>query len=441
MNIFIHKEEAFRRFENKTLLVGFSGGADSTAALLMTLHFARKFNIRTVAVHFNHHLRGDESDGDETSARNLAERLNCEFIKVDLAFETSSNVEANAREARIESWKKLAAEYNAAAVVTGHHADDRLENLLLRLGRGSNATGLTSMRSMSRIGNVVFVRPLLDLHKEDIVSWLNDKGIPFRTDSSNLDSTYLRNKLRNEIIPLLREALPGSGAEISISRLEEDARFIESETSRRYKEGDTSNPDFWKSLPSPIMGRALRMFIRHETGCDRPISSGIWEEFSRFIAEDTPGTRRLSLGEGVVAVVSGGKFSIEAPDPESVTWNWRADGKTNWGGWKLSAKIVDEIPKEPKDRHAYFDADALPPAITIGTPVDGDTMIPFGSAKQKALRKLRIDRKVPAYPAMPVLRTEQGIIWAPGIRHGALFAVTKETRNIVRLSCRKKKKD
>ena len=144
----------------KTFLVGFSGGADSTAALLM-LHERMKNGNRLVAVHFNHHLRGAESDSEAVNARNFAKLRNIEFRLIDLDIAPGSNLEARARQARLEAWKKLVAEYENAIVVTGHHQDDCIENMFLRMGRGSNVSGLTGLQITSEVEGVKFFRPLI----------------------------------------------------------------------------------------------------------------------------------------------------------------------------------------------------------------------------------------------------------------------------------------
>ena len=153
--------------EKKTLLVGFSGGADSTAALLL-LHERMEQGNRLVAVHFNHHLRGAESDLEAENAARFAFERNIEFRLIDLNIAPGGNLEARARQARLEAWKKLVSEYDNPIVVTGHHQDDCIENMFLRMGRGSNVSGLTGLQMTSEVEGVKFYRPLINYSREDI---------------------------------------------------------------------------------------------------------------------------------------------------------------------------------------------------------------------------------------------------------------------------------
>ena len=143
-------EQLFARFSGCRLFCGFSGGADSTAALLLARKYQEKFRYEPIAVHFNHHLRGEESDREAEAAELFAKKYEIPFLCIDLHLPLDENLESAARNARLEEWKKLTSPQKSA-VVLGHHADDRRENLLIRLCRGSNSWGLSSMRSISEV--------------------------------------------------------------------------------------------------------------------------------------------------------------------------------------------------------------------------------------------------------------------------------------------------
>ncbi len=158
-------EKLFSPFAHGTLLVGFSGGADSTAALLTVLEWrSRHPECRVEAVHFDHHLRGDESAHEAQAAQNFAAERNVPFRKIDLRIaDAGEGIEAAARAARLAEWKRLCAGRDDVAVVQGHHADDRIENLLMRLFRGGNTTSLVSPRPRAEVEGVTFLRPLAEL--------------------------------------------------------------------------------------------------------------------------------------------------------------------------------------------------------------------------------------------------------------------------------------
>ena len=152
------------------LFVGFSGGADSTAALLLTRELRDELDLRLTAVHFNHHLRGAESDAEALAAKQFSAQLNVDFLLIDLDVTPlpGEGVEAAARRLRLCHWQRLVSPLPHAAVVLGHHAGDAAENLLIRIFRGSNASALAGMSPRSELGGVTILRPLLDLSRPEI---------------------------------------------------------------------------------------------------------------------------------------------------------------------------------------------------------------------------------------------------------------------------------
>ena len=197
----------FTSWRGGHLWVGFSGGADSTAALLVTLEFSREFDFAVTAVHFNHHLRGAESDADALFCRDFADARGCELKIIDLDLENcSGGLEECARAARLAHWRKLAGGHPDNAVVLGHHADDRIENFFLRTLRGANLSGLL-MAPLCQVADVQIIRPLLAFSRQEIESFLRRNGVTqWRVDSTNKESCCARNKLRLDILPALYEA-------------------------------------------------------------------------------------------------------------------------------------------------------------------------------------------------------------------------------------------
>ena len=158
-------EKLFSPFERGTLLVGFSGGADSTAALLTVLDWrSRHAGCRVEAIHFDHHLRGAESAREAAAAQRFAEAYGVPFRRIDLRVaDAGEGIEAAARAARLAEWQRLCVGRKDIAVVQGHHVDDRIENLMMRLFRGGNTTSLTSPRPRAVVDGVTFLRPLAEL--------------------------------------------------------------------------------------------------------------------------------------------------------------------------------------------------------------------------------------------------------------------------------------
>ena len=187
-------------------VVAVSGGADSVA-LLAALRPAG----RLVVAHLNHMLRGEESDADERFVRDLAQGwgLPCRVERIDTLSEAKGgNLEAVARTARYRWFAEVAANAGAGWIATGHHADDQAETVLHRLIRGTGLQGLRGIAPLRRDGAAPVVRPLLAIPRADLAAYLAEIGQPYRTDASNADPRFTRNRIRHELLPLLRTFHP-----------------------------------------------------------------------------------------------------------------------------------------------------------------------------------------------------------------------------------------
>ncbi len=197
------------------VVAGVSGGADSTALLLAL----KSAGVDVVAIHCNFHLRGEESMRDQRAVEELCRKCDVALRIVDFDVEgyrgskKGVSVEMACRELRYERFYEIMEEVSADRIAIAHNSDDNVETLLMNLLRGSGVTGLRAM--LPDTG--VLVRPLLDISREEIEKYLQEKGEKFVVDSSNLMSDYRRNFLRNEVIPLLERRWKGVRKTISTS--------------------------------------------------------------------------------------------------------------------------------------------------------------------------------------------------------------------------------
>ena len=409
-----------------TLWVGFSGGADSTAALLLTCDAAAKLDASVVAVHFNHHLRGAASDAEAEAAARFARERGIEFRLVDLHPAPGSGVEAKARAMRLAVWRTLAGNRPDAAVVLGHHRDDRIENLLLRLTRGANASGLTGLRADTVVDGVRFLRPLLRYGRAEVEAFLRERGVSaWAEDASNLDpDAAFRNSLRNRVLPELYAGHPGSreGIAAALDALEEEADYLEAEAARRMAEGDPAEVGFWQTLPPALTGRCLRLFLSELLGADvTPNRAGILR-WRRMAAAGSDAI--VPLAGGVKLRLAAGRVDLDRDPPPDTVWRWREQPELRWGGWILSAGEYAGSPEELGEDAAGFDPGALPETLTVGVPREGEKMTVFGSKRRVKIKTLRIDRKVPPFPHPPVVRSPDGeALWMPRVRRSDLALV------------------
>jgi len=200
-----HINRNFSILKESKLLIAISGGIDSV--VLTHLCYNSKLNI--ALAHCNFNLRGEESDTDEAFVVQLAERLNLEvftqrFDTKKYAEDNKCSIQMAARELRYNWFEELAEQLQFDYILTAHHADDNLETFLINFTRGTGLEGLTGIPEV----NGKFVRPLLPFSSEAIITYAKDNKIKWRDDSSNASVKYLRNKLRHEVIPILKEINP-----------------------------------------------------------------------------------------------------------------------------------------------------------------------------------------------------------------------------------------
>ncbi len=225
--------------KNEKTLVGFSGGADSVTLLHALLSLLGK--DRVAAVHINHMLRGAEADADEAFCRDFCQEREIPFLsqKIDvLSLCGGSSFEETARNVRYQTFEEAAKELNCATVSLAHTASDHLETLLFHLCRGAGASGLSGIPAQRPLGKYTVVRPLLDVTRDEILAYIEENGLSYRTDKTNADTTYTRNFIRAEIVPLLQKINPA---------VQENARFASDSVAELQAYAEESAKEFLKA--------------------------------------------------------------------------------------------------------------------------------------------------------------------------------------------------
>lgn len=245
-----------------TVVVALSGGADSVALLLLT-------PPPLLAVHIHHGIRDREADRDAAFCAELCGRLNipytCLYADVPrLARESGEGLESAARAARYRLLCDFAKEKNAAAILTAHHADDQLETLLMHLLRGSGLRGLCGIPARRRQDGVLLLRPMLTVTKDEILAFLAAKGQDYVTDSTNEAPNCLRNRLRLEVLPKLREISPdaaGKAAQAAAKLTEDEAYFEQAAEAFLRGQGEHPRVAALAALPKQVFVRVIRALL------------------------------------------------------------------------------------------------------------------------------------------------------------------------------------
>lgn len=410
-----------RADDERKFIVGFSGGADSVALLLAMVREGH----RVVAAHCNFMLRGEESERDERFARAMAERLGVEFASV--RFDTPAimaaergSAEMICRRLRYDWFAQLIEKHNAAAVAIAHHGDDNSETALLNLFRGTGIAGLTGMREFSRRPMAV-VRPLLGCSRAEIIEYLRAEGADYVTDSSNLESVYRRNAIRNEILPTIRNHFPDAdkGIATTISHLREAEEFIAemmADLRREYVDADGAI-----AVGRLLSERGTARFILYEMLAPARFSS---TQVDDVIAAATAGNsgRRFITPSGEFILDRGTLRGAEPSDGAECV---------------MSIEVVDSSTIKFGDDVAYFSLDVLE-----GTPLrlrhwqEGDRLRPFGMRGSKLVSDIFSDAKIPSdrKRQIPLLVKGDEILWVVGLRRSSLYPVDDRSGNVVRVS-------
>jgi tRNA(Ile)-lysidine synthase len=284
-------------------LAGISGGADSVA-MLHLLH--RNGFRKIVACHLDHRLRGRASTADARFVEKLAERLGypCESAAVDVRSRMKlhgESMETAARHARHEFFSECAAKFHCRRILLAHHAGDQAETVLWNLLRGSH--GLRGMREEQeiRIGGkpLKIIRPLLGLRHAELVKWLRDHSLDWREDASNREAAAIRNRLRNEVFPLLTE-ITGRDPVAAFIRGAEDTAEREAFEAAMLDETNVEDPQGRLHLPAllklpPLLARlAVRRYLLNHGIAD--IDRALLERAVSLLDPDGPPAINLPGG-------------------------------------------------------------------------------------------------------------------------------------------------
>ena len=305
----IERESLLASGSNLILCV--SGGSDSIALLHLCHQLSRLFRWQLHILHFHHGLR-EESDEEARFVRDLSQRLNLEFhLRTTRDFQSeTSGLQEKARHWRRAEALKLREEIRADFILTAHHAEDQLETWLLKWLRGAHLSGL---QGMSR-SDPPFIRPLLDFRKEVLSDFLKENGFEWREDASNQGSKYMRNRVRNELLPLLR-TLSREGIESRIRDLDSQSRLLQKELESQYQN--------WLEKIGPVSELPISVIESESEFLQQEI-------LVRFITRKTGIDLSYRQLEKIWTLVR------NSTNP----WSYHLEGKwtINWEGGKLSLK-------------------------------------------------------------------------------------------------------
>ena len=380
------------------IICALSGGADSVALLFALYLLKEKLHIDLAAAHFNHGLRGAESDRDEAFVRDFCSRYDIPlFVDSGEVKAGKKGLEAAARDARYAFFKNL-----DGKIATAHTADDNAETVLLHLVRGTGLKGLGGI--MPQNGNVI--RPMLSVTRADVEAFLAEWSLPHIEDSSNETDQFLRNRLRHHVMPLLKEENPQLAENLSqmALRLRQDEECL----AELAHQDALSVAQLRKMHPS-LRARALERFLK-ENGVHEPEAEHIALAESLVFSEKPSASGQFPGG-----VTVGRNYDTlvrlqgdNEPDPVILP----ACGTVELPQWGLRITCTPAEDLICDDHTFTVKTDGV---IQVRSRRTGDTMRLSGGTK--SLKKLFVDRKIPASQRqnVPVIADGQGVLGVYGI--------------------------
>ncbi len=422
---------------DETWAVAVSGGADSVALLLLLWAHFPKRRTKILVLHFDHGLRPD-SAADGKFVEQLAAELGVGFATARRAPGGSMN-EAALRDVRMKFFHAQLAAHGARVIFFGHQLEDIAETMLIRLARGSGASGLSAPRPARSFPNgIVALRPLLELKREELRCALRAAGVDWREDSSNAQGHYLRNRLRLQVLPVWRAAENSRDIEAGAARaraaLEDDADALENITAELMGDLPAGEPlrlDRLSGQPRAIIRRALYWWLERNRLNDN-LNATAFDTLLEAVSGAQPG--RWSAGPGRWLALNQSALTLEEGAVPAVPWlpqTMDAGAAAALpGGARLETRIIAVTGKLLKDLKAgrispsWQVCLALPGKSAAKTKLiirpwrPGDRYRPLGGPGRAKLQDLFTDKKIPVKERhrIPVVCSEDNEpLWVPGL--------------------------
>lgn len=418
--------ERFEIPERAAVLVAVSGGVDSMALL----HLCLSVGLKPRAAHANFKLRAEESDEDARFVRNFCEQFGIPCFQKEMPIGTRTGVQEKARELRYSWFAEIMEGEKIRFLMTAHHLNDRVETFLINLLRGSGLKGLKSIPER----NFQTVRPLLRFRKAELIQYARAEKLSWREDSSNQSNVYLRNQIRNEVIPVLEKINETAIVNIgnSLEFLAEADEYLKREAGR-FIARQESDGFFCKIYDSD-----WDSLFSHP-----PLPKYVFDELG-FEPGQLEALSRLRFSESGKKVE--GKRYDAFRDRESIILKLK--GSQHRDGAQLANPLGGEItdpiclswatipsPESLKlpPFQAYLDADRLSFPLAIRPWREGDGFRPLGMKGKKKISDFLVDEKIPlaTKDQVYVLISEDKIAWVMGHRISEDFKVTSSTKRVI----------
>ncbi|MDD4050936.1 MAG: tRNA lysidine(34) synthetase TilS [candidate division Zixibacteria bacterium] len=435
------------------ILVGFSGGPDSVALLHILSRLRDRLEITLGAAYINHRLRPRAAKAEahfcDDLCRTFGVRYHYETVDVPvLAAQEKAGIEETARKYRYQILERLAREEKYDKIAVGHHRDDRVETILFNLFRGAGRHGLVGIPARRGI----IIRPLYDLTREEIETYLAEHDLPFMLDRSNQSRRFVRNRIRTRVLPLVKREITPHAAD-NIIRLAEiiadEETYFDRETQRVFGKifADTPGGKFvldlgrWKGYDIWLKRRIVIRLLH---------TAGVWDteyaEIERVVRlGNAPAGSRTSLSHGLTAETAVGRLFLYRPGAVIEKQELQIPGVyvLPFPRLRLRLAVVRPTSRETlragDGSTAYIDGGKLFGGLFVAGLKAGVRFRPYGRPGSKKAGDFLTDRKFPRplRDEMPVLYDRQGVVWLAGVEIDHRVRVGPSTKETVKLEIRR----
>jgi len=452
-------EEHVMLEKGDNVVVGISGGPDSTALLVVLRELKEEYGLRLVAAHLNHLIRKGAAKKDADFSAGIAKRMGIPSVVESrdvprIAKERGLSMEEAARVARYDFYREVAKRRGANKIALGHTSDDQAETVLMRLIRGSGLLGLSGIPPARRLGDTMIIRPLMGVSRDEITEFLKKRGIPYRIDATNDQSICARNKVRRQLIPYLEKrfspSIKSTLADIG-KNLRVDYDYMTAmahRAFRRYARCGRNAVEIRRAFlreDKAIQRMIIREALKRLKGDLNAVTYRHWQDLERLLcarqrwAFSLPGKitaradkEKLILSSevpGSGATYLGGLYTLDVPGRLSLPEIQKT----------LKASAVKKRPafRSKRSRNVeYFDGARLQRPLLVRFKRFQDSIQPLGMDRRKKLKRLFIDEKVPAAARarVPLVLSGADIIWAAGVKRSAVAKITDMTKAIVKIT-------
>lgn len=432
------KEHGMLRKQDK-VLVGVSGGADSICLLFVLLDLKKEFDFSLTAVHVHHGLRGESADRDEAFVKEICEKQDVELLVFhenvrEYAAENGYTEEEAGRILRRSIFTKVLEEKNADKIALAHHENDNVETLLWNLCRGTGLRGLGGIRPVTG----KYVRPLLCVSRKEIERYLEEKGISYCIDETNLSDDYTRNRIRNHVIPYLEEQVNEkavhhmSEAMANICRLHE---YVEEEVGKYVKSSIVYEDNKWKlneekyfQIPDVFRGDVIHEFLSKAAGRKKDIESVHIHIVEELFGKQTG--RKADLPYGLLAMRTYDGIELVEKKQKS-----QSEPMAN-PRIRVFDRSSEMVTFPEKAYTKWFDYDIIKCAVKIRHRESGDYIVINKQGKTQKLKQYFINEKIPQDMRDKILLVADGnqIMWIVGYRQNQAYQITEKTTKIMEIS-------